>query len=101
MVGPTYVEDMRTEYGVDSPIYAAKVLGEFPLDSDDGVVAYSKLKRCSAPEPIPAPRRNSPGSSSAWTWGRRDTKRLSGTPRHGRLATAGGRHAQDAMPQRG
>lgn len=53
LVGPTYVEDMRTEYGVDSPIYAAKVLGEFPLDSDDGVVAYSKLKRCSAPEPIP------------------------------------------------
>ncbi len=53
LVGPSYVEDMRTEYGEDSPIYVAKVLGEFPTDSDDGVVRYSSLKACSAPEPIP------------------------------------------------
>jgi hypothetical protein len=53
LVGPSYVEDMRTEYGEDSPIYTAKVKGEFPLDSDDGVVPYSALKACSAPEAIP------------------------------------------------
>ena len=53
LVGPSYVEDMRREFGEDSPIYAAKVLGEFPLDSEDGVVRYSSLKACSAPEPIP------------------------------------------------
>lgn len=53
LVGPSYVEDMRTEYGEDSPIYIAKVLGEFPVDSDDGVIRYSSLKACSAPEPIP------------------------------------------------
>ena len=53
LVGPSYVEDMRREFGEESPIYAAKVLGEFPLDSEDGVVRYSSLKACSAPEPIP------------------------------------------------
>ena len=53
LVGPSYGEDMRTEYGEDSPVYVAKVLGEFPDDADDGVVRYSSLKACTAPEPIP------------------------------------------------
>jgi hypothetical protein len=53
LVGPSYVEDMRTEYGEESPTYIAKVLGQFPSDSDDGVVRYSSLRACTAPEPIP------------------------------------------------
>ncbi|GAA1030783.1 MULTISPECIES: hypothetical protein [Amycolatopsis] len=53
LVGPSYVEDMRTEYGEQSPVYIAKVLGEFPDDADDGVVRYSSLRACTHPEPPP------------------------------------------------
>lgn len=51
LVGPAYVEDMRTEYGEDSPTYISKVLGRFPMDADDGVVKLSALRACSPPEP--------------------------------------------------
>lgn len=53
LVGAAYVEDMRTEYGEDSPTYIAKVLGEFPQDADDGVIKLSALRACSPAEPTP------------------------------------------------
>ena len=53
LVGPQYVEDMRKEYGEESPTYISKVLGEFPEDSDDGVIRLSALRACSMPVETP------------------------------------------------
>lgn len=49
LVGHDYVEDMAAEFGVTSPTYISKVTGEFPHDSEDGVVRLSKLRACSQP----------------------------------------------------
>src|SRR5438132_6463821 len=53
LVGPAYVEDMRMEYGEDSPTYISKVLGEFPTDAEDGVIRLTAVRACCAPEPVP------------------------------------------------
>ena len=50
LVGPTYVAEMAHDCGEDSGVYASKVLGEFPEDSEDGVVRISAVKRCQAPD---------------------------------------------------
>lgn len=41
-----YVNDLRDEYGEDSPIFTSKVRGRFPDDATDGVVPWSKLTAC-------------------------------------------------------
>lgn len=46
LVDQQYVDDMREEFGEESPIYVSKVLGEFPTDSDDGVIRNSALRKC-------------------------------------------------------
>jgi hypothetical protein len=46
LVDHDYVDRVRREYGVESPVYTSKVLGEFPQDSDDGVVRLSSLMKC-------------------------------------------------------
>lgn len=46
LVDHVYVDDMRKEYGEESPTYISKVLGEFPEDSDDGVIRLSALRGC-------------------------------------------------------
>lgn len=38
LIGPTYVERAANEWGVDSPLYTAKVLGLFPDVADDVVI---------------------------------------------------------------
>lgn len=56
LVGQGYEEDMRAEYGEQSPVYISKVLGLFPSDAEDGVVRLSALRACSQPrdtEPTP------------------------------------------------
>jgi hypothetical protein len=50
LIGPTYVEEMRSDVGEDSAPWMAKVLGEFPEDADDGVVSLSALRRCMRPD---------------------------------------------------
>lgn len=47
LVDQVYVDDMAREYGEESPTYISKVLGEFPIDSDDGVIRLSALRQCS------------------------------------------------------
>lgn len=49
LVSHDYVADMAAEFGVTSPTYIAKVTGEFPHDSEDGVVRLSKLRQCAQP----------------------------------------------------
>ncbi len=46
LISPTWVEEMKEEWGEDSPIYEAKVRGRFPMDSDFGVVPWSFLAQC-------------------------------------------------------
>ena len=46
LVDQVYVDDTLREFGEDSPIYTSKVLGEFPQDSDDGVIRLSALRKC-------------------------------------------------------
>lgn len=53
LVSHAYVDEMAAEYGTESPTYISKVLGDFPSDSEDGVVRLSAVRACSAPEPVP------------------------------------------------
>src|SRR5690606_25724378 len=53
LVDHAYVEDMRREYGEESPTYISKVLGEFPEDSEDGVIRLSSLRACALPQETP------------------------------------------------
>lgn len=46
LVGPRYVAEIAREYGEESPTYISKVLGQFPVDSDDGVIRLSSLRAC-------------------------------------------------------
>ncbi len=46
LVSKTYVAEMAHDCGEDSGVYAAKVLGDFPEDSEDGVVRISAVKAC-------------------------------------------------------
>lgn len=53
LVDQVYVDDMAREYGEESPTYISKVLGEFPEDSDDGVIRLSALRSCCMPVETP------------------------------------------------
>ncbi|RXS84235.1 hypothetical protein EST92_11800 [Streptomyces sp. TM32] len=53
LVSRDYVDDMAAEFGTESPTYTSKVRGEFPHDSEDGVVRLSKLRACAAPRDEP------------------------------------------------
>jgi hypothetical protein len=46
LIGPTYVEEMRRDCGEASAPYKSKVLGEFPDESDDGVVSVHAVRAC-------------------------------------------------------
>lgn len=52
LVSRSYEEDMRAEYGEQSPTYISKVLGTFPSDAEDGVVRLSALRACSMPREV-------------------------------------------------
>lgn len=45
LVGATWVEEMAANWGRESPLYTAKILGEFPDLSDDTLIPMSWLKR--------------------------------------------------------
>ena len=53
LVSQAYVDDMKAEYGEESPTYISKVLGEFPMDAEDGVVRLSKVRACCRPRETP------------------------------------------------
>ena len=55
LVGTTYVEEIRRDYGEESPTYISKVTGQFPKDAADGVVRLSKLRACCLPPNMPHP----------------------------------------------
>lgn len=45
LVTPRWVQDRGDEWGVDSPLYVAKVLGEFPTESEDQLIKYRWVAR--------------------------------------------------------
>lgn len=49
LVGHDYVEEMRAEFGEESPTYISKVLADFPDDAEDSVVRLSALRACATP----------------------------------------------------
>jgi hypothetical protein len=44
LVGPTWVEERKKRWGETSPIYISKIEGEFPDQSDDGLVSLAQLR---------------------------------------------------------
>ena len=50
LIGPIYVEELRNDAGEDSPIYKAKVLGEFPEQADDGLIPISWILKAQRKE---------------------------------------------------
>lgn len=46
LVGREWVEEKAAEWGVDNPLYKAKVLGEFSEDAPNKVVRASDVARC-------------------------------------------------------
>lgn len=61
LVGRTYVDEMAHDCGEDSGVYKAKVLGDFPEDSEDGVVRISAVKNCQRLEQPNGDERNELG----------------------------------------
>jgi hypothetical protein len=53
LVSHAYEQDMRAEFGKQSPTYISKVLGLFPSDADDGVVRLSAIRSCTQPPDAP------------------------------------------------
>lgn len=47
---PMWVKERADEWGTDSPLYIAKVLAQFPKDTEDGVVPGSKVAKCRIPK---------------------------------------------------
>lgn len=47
LVGPAYVDDKKARWGPNSPLYQAKVLGEF-VDSEDGLIPMSWVRAAHA-----------------------------------------------------
>ena len=50
LISKRWVEERANEWGEDSALYRAKVQGEYPEDSDDGVVPWSWVQRCRKPD---------------------------------------------------
>jgi hypothetical protein len=46
LVSPTWVEERAAEWGTESPLYVAKVRGQFPDSTSDGVIPLSWVQRC-------------------------------------------------------
>ncbi len=53
LISRVWVEERAQEWGIDSPRYISKVLGEFPEDVVGGVVPLSLLMQCSKPWDYP------------------------------------------------
>lgn len=43
LIGPTWVEEKRKKWGEDSPLFKAKVLGEFPERATDGLIPLNAI----------------------------------------------------------
>jgi len=46
LISPTYAKELADEVGEESPVYVAKVRGQFPEDATDGVVPLSWVRQC-------------------------------------------------------
>lgn len=55
LVGPTYVEDKKAEYGENSARYKARVLGEFAWDEGDPLITPEDLAIAHDNEIVPEP----------------------------------------------
>jgi hypothetical protein len=44
LIGSTYVDEKRKQWGEDNPLWKIKVLGRFPENSTDGLIPYSWIR---------------------------------------------------------
>jgi hypothetical protein len=65
LVSPEWVEERKVRWGVTSPIYQSKVLGEFPDISDDTLILPSGSKRHRSEPSNALAARSSPPTSHA------------------------------------
>lgn len=56
LISPTYAAELAAEVGEDSPVYVAKVRGQFPEDTADGVVLLSWVRQCQQLERADVPQ---------------------------------------------
>ena len=49
LIGPTYVEEARKDFGEGTPLWQSKVRGEVPKSSTDGVILLDWLNHCLLP----------------------------------------------------
>lgn len=53
LLSPLWVEERKNDWGEDSPLFTAKVRGEYAIDADSGVVPLSWVRKCQHPETKP------------------------------------------------
>jgi hypothetical protein len=58
LVGPTWVEERRKRWGEGSPMWLARVLGEFPPTSDDTVIQLAAVEAAQLRELVAASSRD-------------------------------------------
>lgn len=46
LLSPMWVEERKAAWGEGSSLYQSRVLGEFPSDTEDGVIPYSWIQAC-------------------------------------------------------
>lgn len=57
LTGVDYIDEARLAWGEGSPLWVAKVEGQFPLDASDGVVPWSWLQACTVDDEVGGPLR--------------------------------------------
>lgn len=50
LLNPDWVEDKRTRWGPDSPLWISKVEAEFPKDADDALIRLSWIQNAASPD---------------------------------------------------
>lgn len=53
LISKSWVDEKRVEWGEESALYSSKVLGQFPRDSESGVIPLSMVERCRENELAP------------------------------------------------
>lgn len=53
LVGPEFVEDAKRDWGEDSPIFCSRVLGDFPVESEDTLIPLKWAEDAVARAPNP------------------------------------------------
>ena len=48
IVGPTWINDRKNEWGENNPLFQSRVLGDFPTESDDTLISLTSIEQAKA-----------------------------------------------------